>query len=83
MSSKVSKKFMESFKALFNPIKIGNIILKNRITLARPLFADPEFVQKTMEGRTDRIMKCMNDWICMKSTHREWMQFAANGKSEK
>jgi 2,4-dienoyl-CoA reductase-like NADH-dependent reductase (Old Yellow Enzyme family) len=34
---KSSKKFMESFKALFNPIKIGNIILKNRITLA-PMF---------------------------------------------
>lgn len=28
---------MEGFKALFSPLKIGNIILKNRITLA-PMF---------------------------------------------
>lgn len=38
------------------------------VALARPLFADPEFVQKTKEGRTDRIIKCMNDWICTKNT---------------
>jgi 2,4-dienoyl-CoA reductase-like NADH-dependent reductase (Old Yellow Enzyme family) len=68
MSSEIPNKFMESFKALFNPIKIGNIILKNRIMLARPLFADLEFVQKIMEGRTDRIIKCMKDLICKKST---------------
>ena len=51
MSSEIPNKFMESFKALFNPIKIGNIILKNRIMLARPLFADPEFVQSEGTGR--------------------------------
>ena len=34
------------------------------VALARPLFADPEFVQKTMEGKSDQIVKCMNDGIC-------------------
>jgi 2,4-dienoyl-CoA reductase-like NADH-dependent reductase (Old Yellow Enzyme family) len=38
------------------------------VALARPLFADPEFVHKTMEGRTDRIVKCMGDFICMRNT---------------
>ncbi len=38
------------------------------VALARPLFADPEFVQKTFDGKTDSIVKCMNDYICMRNT---------------
>lgn len=38
------------------------------VALARPLFADPEFVQKTLDGKTDSIVKCMNDHICMRNT---------------
>lgn len=38
------------------------------VALARPLFADPEFVQKIMENRTDQIVKCVNDRFCGKHT---------------
>jgi len=38
------------------------------VALARPLFADPEFVQKIVERRTDQIIKCVNDWVCMRKT---------------
>lgn len=37
------------------------------VALARPLFADPEFIQKIMEGRTDQIVRCINDLFCMKT----------------
>ena len=110
-----------TFETLFSPLKIGNFILKNRITLApmflcgyqvditgeikkevripvfangrintpdlaeeiitknkadavalaRPLFADPEFVQKIIENRADRIVKCMNDMVCGKQTMQD------------
>jgi NADPH2 dehydrogenase len=35
------------------------------VALARPLFADPEFVQKILERRADQIVKCVNDKVCM------------------
>jgi 2,4-dienoyl-CoA reductase-like NADH-dependent reductase (Old Yellow Enzyme family) len=38
------------------------------IALARPLFADPEFVQKIMENRTDQIVECANDMVCGRQT---------------
>jgi 2,4-dienoyl-CoA reductase-like NADH-dependent reductase (Old Yellow Enzyme family) len=41
------------------------------VALARPLFADPDFVQKVMEGRTDQIVKCTNDLFCMKATMQD------------
>jgi 2,4-dienoyl-CoA reductase-like NADH-dependent reductase (Old Yellow Enzyme family) len=40
------------------------------IALARPLFADPEFVQKIVERRTDQIVQCMNDSVCVGNTMR-------------
>ncbi|VVB54698.1 NADPH dehydrogenase [uncultured archaeon] len=38
------------------------------VALARPLFADPEFVQKIFENRTDQIVKCANDMLCGRQT---------------
>jgi 2,4-dienoyl-CoA reductase (NADPH2) len=38
------------------------------VALARPLFADPEFVQKIVEHRTDEIVKCVNDSVCVRNT---------------
>ncbi len=35
------------------------------VALARPLFADPEFVKKTMDGKADQIIKCVNDNVCL------------------
>ncbi|MCX9083724.1 MAG: NADH:flavin oxidoreductase [Candidatus Methanoperedens sp.] len=34
------------------------------VALARPLFADPEFVQKIFDDRTDQIIECTNDMLC-------------------
>ncbi len=47
------------------------IIMKGKadaVALARPLFADPEFVQKIMENRTDQIVECVNDKLCGRQT---------------
>jgi 2,4-dienoyl-CoA reductase-like NADH-dependent reductase (Old Yellow Enzyme family) len=41
------------------------------VALARPLFADPEFARKIMEGRTEHIVKCTNDLFCMKATMQD------------
>ena len=38
------------------------------VALARPLFADPEFVRKIMENRTDQIVECVNDMLCGRQT---------------
>lgn len=38
------------------------------VALARPLFADPEFVQKIFENRTDQIVECANDMLCGRQT---------------
>ena len=38
------------------------------VALARPLSADPEFVQKIMENRTDQIVECVNDMMCGRQT---------------
>jgi len=38
------------------------------VALARPLFADPEFVQKIFENRTDQIVECANDMQCGRQT---------------
>ncbi|OGM12049.1 hypothetical protein A2Z22_01875 [Candidatus Woesebacteria bacterium RBG_16_34_12] len=38
------------------------------VALARPLFADPEFVQKIMEKGTDQIVECVNDMQCGRQT---------------
>jgi len=52
------------------------------IALARPLFADPEFVQKIFENRTDQIVECVNDMQCGRQTMQgldavcsQWMKF--------
>jgi 2,4-dienoyl-CoA reductase-like NADH-dependent reductase (Old Yellow Enzyme family) len=54
-----------------NTPELGEEILRegkaDALALARPLFADPEFVQKIIENRTDSIIKCANDWICMRN----------------
>ncbi len=41
------------------------------VALARPLFADPHFPRKAMEGREEEIVRCQNAGLCMATTMKD------------
>jgi hypothetical protein len=62
----------KKYPTLLSPLKVGNIVLKNRlIAMARAFVSDPDIGRKAYEGRGEDVVPCIRCNKCLVSSNAD------------